>query len=430
MVPLGAHDVILTAGVILAAGLVSIPVAERLRLPHMILMLAAGAVLGPSLLDVVDVPLESLGAELLFTLGVSFILFHGGLNLSAKVLAPVSVGLGLLVVPGVVVTAVLCGLVAAAAFDVPLTTGLLIGAVIAPTDPAILIPLFGRMHVRPKVAQTLVAESALNDPTGAVLAVAFLGLVVSGEGVSGDPLIDVAVELGISAGLGIVFGLILAITISSGRIGVLGKVAGIEVLALVALSLVFAQSAGAASGYLGPFVAGFMAGNMDRLHLGMRRVERHDMHVLVSSMSQIMVIFVFVVLGANLPFGDIADHLLPASLVVATLVLVARPLVVFTCLSIDRRGRWTLQEMIFLAWTRETGVVPAALAALVVGRGVADGTLVVVTVALAVLVTLGVQTSMKSRLARRLGLVEMPMPPAAAAEASERSGSTSGPTTR
>ena len=53
----------------------------------------------------VDVPLDSLGAQLLFTLGVSLILFYGGLNLSLPVLRQVWVGLGLLVVPGVVLTA-------------------------------------------------------------------------------------------------------------------------------------------------------------------------------------------------------------------------------------------------------------------------------------------------------------------------------------
>jgi NhaP-type Na+/H+ or K+/H+ antiporter len=91
------------------------------------------------------VPLDSTGAELLLTLGVSFILFYGGLQLSVGILSRVAVGIGLLAVPGVVVTALVTGIVAAVAFDIPLSTGLLIGAVVAPTDPAILIPLFDRI---------------------------------------------------------------------------------------------------------------------------------------------------------------------------------------------------------------------------------------------------------------------------------------------
>ena len=131
--------------------------------------------------------------------------------------------------------------------------------------------------------------------------------------------------------------------------------------------------------------------------------------------SDIMVIFVFVILGANLPFRAIADNWLPALAVLAVLMLVARPIVVLLCLVPDRRGAWTREELIFMAWTRETGVVPAALAGIVVSRGVAHGELVVVTVAMAILLTLGLQASTKGWLARRLGLID----PAAAAARDE-----------
>jgi cell volume regulation protein A len=104
--------------------------------------------------------------DVLLTLGVSLILFYGGLNLSVEVLRRVWLGLGLLVPPGVVVTALLTGLVAYLVFDLSFTAAVLLGAVLAPTDPAILIPLFIRSRLRPKVAQTVIAESAINDPTG------------------------------------------------------------------------------------------------------------------------------------------------------------------------------------------------------------------------------------------------------------------------
>ena len=73
------------------------------------------------------------------------------------------------------------GVVAYLVFDLPCTAALLVGAVLAPTDPAILIPLFVRSRLRPKVAQTVIAESAFNDPTGAALALALAGVVLTGE---------------------------------------------------------------------------------------------------------------------------------------------------------------------------------------------------------------------------------------------------------
>ena len=414
---MNATDVILTIGLILGAGLIAYPVGAFLRLPYMLVLIGAGALLGPSVLDLIEVPLASTGVQVLLTLGVSFILFYGGLHLSLRVLRQVAFGLGMLVIPGVIVTAIICGLVASLVFDVPVATGLLIGAVIAPTDPAILIPLFRRMGLRPKLQQTIVAESALNDPTGAVLALTFLGVVVTSGGLGAGSVADFAKELGISAGLGIVFGVLLALVVSHSRLGLWRESAGIAVLAMVALTFFTVGEAGAESGYLGPFIAGLIVGNMDQLGLGMHSDHERDMRSLVGNLAEIMVIFVFVVLGANLPFQAIADNWLPALAVLAVLIFVARPIVVLFCLVPDRRGAWTREELIFMAWTRETGVVPAALAGIVVSRGVANGELVVVTVALAILVTLGLQASTKGWLARRLGLID----PAAVAALDEAS---------
>ena len=66
------------------------------------------------------------------------------------------IGLGLLVVPGVVLNAAVVSVTAHLVFDLDWTAALLMGAVLAPTDPAILIPLFVRSRLRPKVAQTVV----------------------------------------------------------------------------------------------------------------------------------------------------------------------------------------------------------------------------------------------------------------------------------
>src|SRR3954468_12460321 len=131
------RDVILTLSLLLVAGLVARLLATLLRVPEIVFLLGLGALLGPSALDVLDVPLDSLGAQLVFTLGVSSILFYGGLNLSLDLLRGVWLSLTLLAIPGVLLTALVTGVVAGLALDLPFTEGLLIGAVLAPTDPAI-----------------------------------------------------------------------------------------------------------------------------------------------------------------------------------------------------------------------------------------------------------------------------------------------------
>jgi potassium/hydrogen antiporter len=400
------REIIGTLGVMLAAGLVCQLVADTLRAPRMLVLLLGGTLLGPSVTDAIDVPLDSTGAELLLTLGVSFILFFGGLQLSVAVIRQVAVGLGLLALPGVVITALVTGLVASIAFDVPISTGLLIGAVVAPTDPAILIPLFDRIGIRQKIEQTAIAESALNDATGAVLALVLVGVVQSGDASVAQPALDFLSDLAISTVLGVAFGILLSLVVSDRRTGVWKESAAIAVVAVVAVGYFSTDSAGG-SGYLGAFLAGLIVGNMDRFRLGMHSDHERDMRSLVGTITEVVVILVFITLGANLPWSDIWDNLVPALVVVGVgLLLLARPLTILVCLLPDRRGRWTREEIVFLSWTRETGVVAAALAGLMVSRGIDDAELIVTTVAVAIVLTLSLQTTTKTWLGRRLGLEE------------------------
>ncbi len=400
---MSARDVVETLALLLAAGLGSGLLAGILRVPRMVVLVAVGALLGPDVAGGLDLPLESVAVQILLTLGVSMILFHGGLGLSFAVLRPVAVGLGLLAVPGVLITALVTGTVAALAFDLPFEAGLLIGAVLAPTDPAILIPLFERMRLRAKVVQTVVAESALNDPTGAVLALAIAAFVLEGEGSLAEPFGEFVLDLGISTGLGIVFGVVLALVISQRRPGIWRESPAIAVLLVVTGGYFTIDFAGG-SGYLGAFIAGLIVGNMDELGLGMHSRRESEMRSFAATTADVVVMFVFLVLGANLPFGELSDEGLPALLTVVALVLVARPLTVLACLLPDRRGRWERRELVFVAWTRETGVVPAALAGVLVAEGVPHEAELVTVVAVAIVVTLAVQSTTKAWLARRLAL--------------------------
>ena len=409
------REVILTLSLLLVAGLMARVLSVATRLPEIVFLLAVGALLGPSALDVIDVDLRSQGAQLIFTLGVSSILFFGGLNLSLELLRGVWVSLGLLAVPGVVLTAVVVGGVASLVFDISFTHGLLIGAVLAPTDPAILIPLFIGSRLRAKLSQTVIAESALNDPTGAILALAVAGALLSGEDAIGGPALDFVVELGLSTVVGILAGVVLSAAISSRRTGIWRESSAIAVLAVVALSYVSLDSAGG-SGYLGAFIAGLIVGNMKLLGLAMHEEHERDLEVTSRNLADIVTIFVFVLLGANLPFAAIGDRLLPLLAVVGVLVLIARPITVIACTLPDRGARWTRNELAFLCWTRETGVVPAALVGVLAGLGVPDPELLASVVAVAIVVTLAAQAAPARWLAGRLGLLEPRAEPPAAAE--------------
>ena len=280
---------------------------------------------------------------------------------------------------------------------------LLVGAVLSPTDPAILIPLFVRSRLKPKVAQTVIAESAFNDPTGAALALTFAGVVLTGSNSVTGPAGEFLVDLGISTVIGIVAGVVLAAAISSHRMGDLARERG---------------DRGAHRGHDQLLLArhrrrqrlpGGVPGGADRREHGAprpggaERAARGGRARFAFNLADIVTLIVFMVLGANIPFGELGDNLLPALAVLATLMLVARPITVFVCAMPDRGARWTRNELAFLCWTRETGVVPAALVGVLAGLGVPDSDVFACVVALAIVLTLLLQALPARWLAGRLG---------------------------
>ena len=379
--------------------------ANLLRLPEMVVLVAVGALMGPSVLVLVENPLEGVGAQLVFTIGVSLILFHGGTGISLRVISRTAVGLGLLVLPGVLLTAGVVALAVAPVFGVPLSVALMVGAVLAATDPAILIPLFDDIHLKPKVAQTVVAESGFNDTVGTVFALAVAGAVASGDAALSEPAFEFVRSLLLGALIGVVAGVALSFLVSSRKGGAWRESPAVAILAVVALGYVSVETLGG-SGYLAAFVMGLIVGNMEFLNLG-----QHDEHAIllegfVGQVAEIAVLLVFVTLGINLPFGALYEYLAGGLVVMAVFILVARPLTVLVCLLPDRRGGWTREELIFLSWCRETGVIPAALAALLLTQGIPGADIAVSMVALAVCVTLLLQATTAGPLARRLGLIE------------------------
>jgi potassium/hydrogen antiporter len=402
-----AQDVLRDAGLILAAGVAAVPVAALARLPLMVVLVAAGALVGPSVLELVENPVDGLGAQLVFTLGVSLILFHGGVGISLRVLSRTAVGLSLLVLPGVVVTATVVALVAMPVFSIPFSVALLIGAVLAATDPAILIPLFERLHLRPKIAQTVIAESAFNDPTSTVLALTVAGVVEAGGVGFTEPLGDFSASLALGAIFGVGGGLLLAAMLSTRAVGVWRESPAMVVLAIVLLTYFTTDELGG-SAYLAAFVMGLMVGNMELLGLGRHEEHARALDRYIAQTAELAVLAIFVTLGINLPFESLYDHLWGGLLVMLVFVFVARPLTVAVCLLPDRRGAWTREEVVFLSWCRETGVVPAAIAGLLLARGTEGAELAAALVALAVVTTLLLQATTAGLVARRLGLVEEP----------------------
>jgi cell volume regulation protein A len=397
-------------GIILGAGLVAQFLATFLRIPEMIVLVAAGALVGPSVLGLVENPLNGVGAQLIFTVGVAMILFHGGVGISLRVISKTAVGLGILVLPGVFITALIVALVVAPIFGVSLLVAFMIGAVLASTDPAILIPLFERLGLRPKVSQTVIAESAFNDVTGTVLVLTLVEVIQAGHFTVTGPVIEFFKELALGGAIGVGAGLLLAYAVAStARAGIWDESPGVAILAVVALVYFSSETLGG-SAYLAAFVMGLIVGNMGMFRMEQNERDAEMLEGFVGQVAEIAVLLVFVTLGINLPFGALWEYLLGGLLVMAVFIFVARPVTVLACLLPDRRGEWTWNEIAFLSWCRYTGVIPAAVASILLAEGVEGAEIAASLVALAVVATLLLQATTAGWLARRLGLIEEPSP--------------------
>ena len=402
-------EILRTVGIVLAIGLVAVPIASMLRLPSMVVLVAFGVLAGPHVLDLVTVPIDAPGPSLLFSLGVALILFHGGLGISLRVISRTAAGLLLLAIPGVAITAAITGAAIHPLFGVSWSIALMAGAVLAATDPAILVPLFQRLGLRPKVAQTVIAESALNDPMSTIMALALSGIVVAGSMSSSafstnGPLLDfLRISLGVL--IGVIGGALIALLLSTSRFGLLRESPAATLLALIALSYTGAEVVGG-SPYLAAFIAGLIVGNKDLILHDRDHRQEEVLESYVEQTVDIVVLAIFVVLGLNLDVQALIDNLWAGLAVMVVFILLARPVTVAICLGLDRRSGWTRQEGAFIAWCRETGVVPVAVASMLLAEHVPGAALITTLVTFAVVTTLLLQATTAGWIANRLGLLD------------------------
>jgi cell volume regulation protein A len=403
-----AEHVLLAAAVILAAGSVLGYLARRLRVPDIVLFLIAGIVLGPELLGVLNIPATSTLFWVIIIFAVSYILFDGGASLRLKVLGRVWISLAIIVTIGMLITAFVIGITAQWVLGIPVTVGILLGAAMASTDPATLVPVFRQVNVRGKVSQFVVSESALNDPMGVIITLGFLGLVVGGNGGEQISIGSVVLDLVFQAGLGVVAGVVLgclgSFFVAHERYGFL-----MEYLPLVTLIAVVGGYLSAvglhASGFMAAFVAGVVMGNMDYFGLQMPSTDRRRFDDFVGTTSLISRMFIFILLGSQVDLALIARYWWQGLVVVVVFMFVARPLTVLLSTAADRRARWTWRELCFVAWTRETGVIPGALASILVATHAPHADVLAAIIFMSILITIIVQATTAKWVAARLGLL-------------------------
>ena len=402
-----AQHTLLSSGLILAIGTLAALVAQKVRVPDVAVFLIAGIALGPHALGLVNIPAGSALNEIIVLFGASYILFDGGAALRLDVLKQVWITIVAIATIGVLITAAITGLAAHLILGLPPVVALLFGSSIAATDPATLIPIFRQIRIRDRVAQTVISESAFNDAMAAILTFTVLEVAIgSGQFSLAHSVLALVKQSAIGIAAGLAFGYLAALLIAHEKWAFLAEYA--PVVTLVAVIGAYSAASGLhASGFMAVFVFGAVLGNKESFGFRMEAGEAQKLDEFVLTTSFIMRLFIFILLGAQVDFAQIRQYGLEAVAVVAVLMLIARPLTVFLCALPDRRARWSLKEMLFMCWTRETGVIPAALAGLLLGANAPGGPMIASVTFVAILMTILIQAPTTEWLARRLGLLEL-----------------------
>jgi len=252
----------------------------------------------------------------------------------------------------------------------------------------------------------VVSESALNDATGAILTFGVLAAAMgSGQFSLAASVLDLLKQAAIGIAAGAVLGYLAAVLIAHERWSFLAEYAPVVTLAAV-IAAYFAADGLQASGFMAVFVFGIMLGNKDAFGFEMEAGEAQKLDDFILTSAFILRLFIFILLGAQVDFTLMSQYWLGGAAVVTVLMLIARPATVFLCAGPDRRARWSIQELLFMCWTRETGVIPAALAGLLLGMKAPGAQMIASVTFVAILMTILIQAPTTKWLGRRLGLLE------------------------
>jgi cell volume regulation protein A len=401
-----AKHTLMSCGLILAIGTVTGLLAQKIKIPDVAVFLIAGMLIGPEALGLIDIKANSALNQIILLFGASYILFDGGASLRFSVLKQVWITIVVLATVGVVVTGAITSIAAYYVLGVPLMVALLLGATLASTDPATLVPIFRQVNIRERVAQTVVSESAFNDATGAIITFSVLAVAMgTGQFSLTTSLLDLIKQSVIGIAAGAALGYMAALLIAHERWSFLAEYAPVVTLAAV-IAAYFGADGLQASGFMAVFVFGIMLGNKDSFGFKMKESESRKLEDYVATTAFIMRLFIFILLGAQVDFGLMNQYLVGGVVVVAIFMLVARPATVFLCALPDRRAQWSFNEILFMCWTRETGVIPAALAGLLLGMKAPGARIIASVTLIAILMTILIQAPTTKWLGGRLGLLE------------------------
>jgi NhaP-type Na+/H+ or K+/H+ antiporter len=350
---MSTNDILTGLGLVIVLAIASRLLADRFRIPAIVLLLPVGFVAGVITDDVHPDALFGSTFQPLVSLGVGLILFEAGLRLRiadlgagvrAVVLRLISVGT-LLTLAGVTVAVELI-------FGLDWGVSLVLGAILVVSGPTVVLPLLAFVRPSDRVRSVLKWEGTLIDPIGALLGV--IAFQAAQQGAVGDRPFHPG-EMTLALGVGLAVGLAGAAILRTLLAGLQRTSPGQAVAAalmMVAAAVVGADLIREDSGFVAAVVMGMALANQRELDVS-RILEFHGTVV------GLLIGMLFVLISASVTPSEVSAVLPEGLLLIAVMVLLIRPAVVAL-------GTWrselTIRERAFAAWMAPRGIVAASTA--------------------------------------------------------------------
>jgi potassium/hydrogen antiporter len=390
---MAGHDaeLILVAGALLAAGIVGALLADRVRIPGLLLFLGLGMLAGSEGIGGIQFDDTEL-ARTLGTIALVLILFEGGLTAGWPEIRPVLGTAASLATIGTVVTAVLAGLAAKWIFGLSTLEGLIVGSAIAATDSAAIFAVLRRSKLEKRLARSLEGESGMNDPVALLLVIGFIDWIQQPDYGIADMAGLLALKLALGAAIGLALGRVAVAALDRVRL----PTDGIYPVATIAIAGLAYGLAEVAHG------SGLLATYLTALALGSGRIPaRRTIVAFHEGVGWVAQIGLFILLGLLVFPSTLDDVAVEGLALSAALILVARPLAAFAATLLSPLG---LRERAMLGWAGLRGATPIWLATFPVVAGVGTGQELFAIVFFVVVTSTLVQGASFEPLASRLGL--------------------------
>lgn len=389
--------------ILILMGIICVKLSKIVHIPDVVLFILFGVVLGPQVLNIVNFDEFKVENQLILNFGAAYILYDGGREVKLKILNEVKVSVILLATLGVVISTLITGFFAFKILKIDFIYALLMGAVIASTDPSVLVPLFKNMNISNKLKQTIISESAFNDAAAAIVTFTILGVISGGSFSISSSVIELLVKAFGGIIVGGIIGYFVTFLVGKGNMrifsGYPGEIAVASVLGAYVISEHFSFS-----GFMAVFIVGIVCGNKDAFKLSINSDDEKVHLDFKEVLIMILRILIFMILGTQMNFNILGKYWSQSLIIVLIFIFIARPVSVFFSIILDRKAKWNYREALYLMWTRETGVIPAALAGMIVSMKVQNAEIVSAVTFMAIIVTLVAQASTAKYAAKILKL--------------------------